>query len=550
MTSLPKIFGERRLGPIMAVAGLAVFQAACAGVAAFATRDIFAALAVGSAAVPYVSLAVLGAMGCAIAMLRVGERCIAEWVGQSFAASLRTVLFKKLTLMPAREIARRRSGGLGLRFVGDLATVRGWVSLGVARIISAAIVLPGSFVALYMLNPALAAAAAGPIVMAVGIMLLLAPRLRPLHAKLRSRRARLAADVIERVPVARELHIMGRARKELDRVARNSARLRALAVRRAWAKAGLRSVPEVGSAIAGVLVLAAALATGAPGYEAAGALAVLAILMFPLRDLAGISDRAREWSVAREKCLKLLDAPAFDEAGRKRRGKFPDTPAALRFRAVSGGGLEMVDAQVWPGEVVAIVGRNGAGKSSLLALAAGLEPVSDGSVEIDGMAPDDLVAGSRRSAIAYVGPRSPILKGSLRRALTLGIRPRPDDAEIERVARDLGLEPVLTRLGGLDGEVAAGGQNLSAGEARRVHLARAVLAEPRLLLLDEPDDSLDKDGRAALAKVLQESRATTLVVTHDMGLARRADVVWSMEAGVLKSRGHPEAVLRPSVTAA
>ena len=112
------------------------------------------------------------------------------------------------------------------------------------------------------------------------------------------------------------------------------------------------------------------------------------------------------------------------------------------------------------------------------------------------------------------------------------------------------LGSVLTRLGGLDGTVAPGGQNLSAGEARRVHLARTVLAQPRLLLLDEPDDNLDEDGRAVLAKVLQESRATTLVVTHDMGLARRADVVWSIEAGVLKSRGHPEAVLRPSVTAA
>ncbi len=110
MTSLPKIFGERRLGPIMAGAGLAVLQAGCAGVAAFATRDVFAALSAASAPAPVASLAVLGAMGCAIAGLRVGERCVAEWVGQSFAASLRSALFKKLTLMPARDKSWMASG--------------------------------------------------------------------------------------------------------------------------------------------------------------------------------------------------------------------------------------------------------------------------------------------------------------------------------------------------------------------------------------------------------------------------------------------------------
>jgi len=552
MTAFPPILSEGRLRGVCLVAALAVGQAAAAGVAAFATRDVFAALSAAEAAPLQgllASLALIAGAGAAIALLRVAERAVGENVGQSYAAALRKTLFRHLTRMPAGEVARRRGGALAIRFIGDLGAVKTWVSLGVARLISTAIVLPGAIAALVLLNPALAAAAALPLAVSLLVMALLAPRLKPLHRRLRSRRARLAADMAERIPVAPELRLLGRDGRELDRLDARARDLRKAAVARARASASLRAVPEIGAAVAGVLLLGTAFVIGTAAAEAAGALAVLAILSFPLRDLAAIWDRRRAWEVARDKCRTILDAPVL-----KSIGGFEDhasqIPARLAFQNVGAGALRNLDAAAEPGQTVAIVGGNGAGKSTLLSLAAGLEHAASGRVCLDDADLRTLSQEARQGTIAYVGPRSPILKGSLRRALTLGLSPRPQDAVIEAAARSFGLGAVLERLGGLDGKLAEGGRNLSSGEARRVHLVRAALSAPRLLLLDEPDDALDREGRACIERLLLDSLATTFVVTHDLSLARRADVVWFVEGGELRAAGPPEEILERDGAAA
>ncbi|NJN46857.1 MAG: ABC transporter ATP-binding protein [Candidatus Competibacteraceae bacterium] len=188
MNRFPDLLDQGRVKGVALVAATAVGQAIAAGVAAFATRDVFAAFASSDAALPLGSLALIITAGVAIATLRVVERTLGEGVGQDYAASLRKALFIHLSRMPAREVSRHRSGALALRFVGDLTAVRSWVSTGVTRLISASIVLPGALAALVLLNPQLALAAAGPLLLSIGLMALLAPRLRPLHRRLRRQR--------------------------------------------------------------------------------------------------------------------------------------------------------------------------------------------------------------------------------------------------------------------------------------------------------------------------------------------------------------------------
>ncbi len=540
MSRLPGIFDGGRARGVALVAAFAVGQAAAAGVAAFATRDVFAAFAAAERTPPLDALILMAAAGAVIALLRVAERTVAESVGQKYAAALRKTLFRHLTHMPVGDLSRRRVGSLAIRFVGDLAAVKAWVSQGVARLISAAIVLPGAIAALVLLNPALAGAVAAPLALALAVMALLAPRLAPLHRRLRSRRARLAADVNERIPVAPELRLLGRSGQEFRRLDKSARALRRAAVARAKASALLRAVPEIGAATAGAALLWTALAGGAASAEAAGALAVLAILTLPLRDLATVWDRRRAWEVARDKCQAILDAPLLEQLAEPQDTQ-REGPARLVLEALTSGPLNEIDVTAEPGEKIAIVGGNGVGKSSLLALAAGLAQADSGRLTLDGRDIRALRAGQRRDAIAYVGPRSPILKGSLRRALTLGIEPRPDDAEIEAMARRYGLDAVLERLGGLDGQVAEAGRNLSSGEARRLHLVRAALSDAGLLLLDEPDDALDAEGRASVERLVKETRATTLLVTHDPALARRADRLWYLAADGLHALDDPAA---------
>ena len=543
MSRLPRIAEGRRGRGIAAVAALALGQAAAAGMAAFATRDVFAAFRDTSGAVPVTALVLIAAAGITIAALRIYERVVAERLGQDYAASLRLKLFTHLAQMSARDVAERRSGALAMRFVGDLAAVRGWVSMGIARLISSGIVLPAACAVLFLLNPALGMAATIPVVLGVIIMALASTRLGPAHRRLRSRRARLAADMSERIPHAPELRLMGRTRTETAHLIRRTERMVASALDRARAAGFLRAVPDAVSGIAAALVLFVALGSGAPGAEAAGALAALGLMVQPIRDLAGVWDRHRAWVAARDKCERLLAAPRLRRPRLQDVDPLPDTPPALRFAGVSAGLLNGIDAAVAPGRKVAIIGGNGAGKSTLLALAAGLERPTTGTVTLAGRPPSGLGTAERRRTIALMGARSPILAGSLRRALTMGLSKVRGDEAIRAAAEVFGLKPVIARLGGLDGRVGEAGRTLSSGEVRRVLLTRAALAAPKLMLLDEPDDALDAEGVMLVDRLVRGSDATTLVVTHNLALARRMDELWFVQDGRIAEVGPPAAVL-------
>ena len=542
MSTMPKVFAEGRARGILTIIALALGQAASAGVAAFATRDVFAAFRDAQTEMPGMALALIALSGLSIAGLRYGERIVAERVGQDYVASLRVKLFRHLAQVSARDIAGRRSGALSLRFVGDLAAVRGWVSLGLARMISSLIVLPLATAALFLLNPHLGVAAAIPIATGMLAMALVGPKLGPAHRRLRSRRARLAADMSERVPHAPELRLLGRVQTETRHILKRTDKLIDAALQRARGAALLRAIPDAVSGLAATGVFFAALASNASGAEAAGALAAVALMIQPLRDLAGVWDRHRGWRVARDKCAGLLAVPRLTRHSKAKAAALDNVPQSLCFAQASTGTVSAIDVIAAPGEKVAIVGPNGAGKSTLLSLAAGLEKPSKGSVTLGGRGIVSLSAVERRKLIALLGTRSPILAGSLRRALTMGFDGDRDDQAIEACAKSFGLGDVIDRLGGLSGKVAEAGRNLSAGEIRRILMTRVALSNPGLMLLDEPDDALDQDGPALVEKLVFDSPATTLIITHNRALAERMDTVWLIENGRLVTAGQPDEV--------
>ena len=545
MSGVPPVFQGRRRGQIGLLAALAIGQAVATGVAAFATRDVFAALRDAAAAAPIWALSLIFAAGAGIALLRYGERVVAERVGQDYAAALRAKLFRHMTRVPARALASRRNGALAMRFVGDLAAARSWVSLGVARLISASVVLPAATGVLFLLDPAFAQATVVPVGAGLAVMALAGPRLGPAHRLLRAHRARLAADMSERLPHAPELHLLGRVGIELDHLESRTERMIASALARARGAAFLRALPDLVSGAAAAAVLWTAFATGASAAVTAGGLAVVGLMIQPMRDLAGVWDRHRAWSAAREKYLELLTVKRLS---RVRAGgdtpELADAPQGVRFERVRAGILHDIDVAAPPGQTVAVLGPNGAGKSALLALAAGLEAPEAGRVLVGERAPTSLGVAERQRLIALVRLRSPILAGSLRRALTMGAADRPDDDVVIDTCRLFGLASVLDRLAGLDGRVAEAGRNLSAGEARRILLARAALSRPRVLLLDEPDDALDRDAISLVQHLIATTGATTLLVTHDPNLARTVETAWLLRDGRLDAVGPPDAMIK------
>jgi len=195
---------------------------------------------------------------------------------------------------------------------------------------------------------------------------------------------------------------------------------------------------------------------------------------------------------------------------------------------------------VEPGQVVAIVGPNGAGKSTLLSLIARLTDPDSGCVRVDGQDIARAKLSGVRGAIGVVGPDLALLRGSVRKNL-LYRKPKADQTEIDGVCKLCGVDEILDSLtDGVDTRLTEGGANLSLGQRQRIALARALVGQPRILLLDEADANLDPKAARALDRVLAAYKGTVLLITHRPDRLASADVIWHLEDGRLVEAGAPD----------
>jgi ABC-type multidrug transport system fused ATPase/permease subunit len=541
MTRVPAIFANGRRRRIACVAGLALGQAAAAGLAAFATRDAFAALH-GGAGAPIAALTAIAFSGCLIAGLRVAERTVAERLGGAYVAEVREKLFLRTARTPPRALARRRRGGLALRFVGDMAALRGWVALGLPRLISAAITMPATALVLALLDPRLALAAAAPLLVALAALAALGRSLARAHRCERRLRARIASEMTEQMAHGAALRLVGRVGAIRARLRAQSRELIAASAVRARLAGVARAIPDAAAGLAACAMLAAAFGNGVTPATTAGALAALGLAVHPLRRLAEAHDRRQAWRVARDKLERALSADALPARGARRRAPLPEAPA-LSFDMARLASGRRVSAALARGEVGLLRGLSCADGTGLLLTAAGLEPLREGRVTAFGRAPDALPTG----VIAYVGPSAPLVRGSILRNLTLGLRRPSEDAQ-RHALRAAGLEALAARPDGLDARLAENGAGLGAVERGRLRLARALLARPDLLLVDSEDLGLDQ---TLLERLFEEVRATgaSLLISLGRDIAiGGADCSLSPAADGVLRREIGDDCLRASVT--
>ncbi|MFI9256834.1 ABC transporter ATP-binding protein [Streptomyces sioyaensis] len=199
---------------------------------------------------------------------------------------------------------------------------------------------------------------------------------------------------------------------------------------------------------------------------------------------------------------------------------------------------------------VALVGRSGAGKSTIFALVARFYEPDSGTLLFDGRPAAELSRGACRARIAVVDQNTHVVHGSLRDNITYAV-PGASDAEVRRVVELAQLDGVVRRLpGGLSGVLGERGNTLSAGERQRVALARALLARPALLLLDEPTSHLDAINETALTTLMKEAaqECALLVIAHRLSTVRHADRIIVLEGGRTVASGSHEELLTTSAS--
>jgi len=512
---LPPLWAAGRKAAVVWVLALALAQVAGAALIALGVRHGFIALA-DRDPLPVLVLLLVAAGGLVLAWARWGERQVAERLGQRYANELRLLLVQTQARHPVPAGSSGLNPGvLHERLIGDMSAVRLWIGLGLLRLLATLISLAGLslFLALWM-SKSLALGVLGTVLMGLWFMHLLSGSLQPTHARLRRARSRLNLFVSERLAHLRALRLAGRLGQESELMRQHFERVEEAAVRRRSQQARVQAVADGVRALAIIWVLAAAFMLQLPAADAAACLAVVGLLVQRLRELAGVWDRHAAWVTAKPRLLAGLGGGAggaVGARGRKSAGSGAEPEGALiELRKVGAGPLQAWSQALYRGDKVCLRGASGSGKTTLLRLLAGSIEPQAGRLQ---RRPDPAWRG--RQWIAHIEAQGPVLSGSLRRALTLGSRPRPSDARILEVVQQLGLHNTLERMGGLDGRVLWSGRNLSDYERRRLLLARAMLATMPVVLIDDLGLGSDPGLAQAMQRWLLSSAATVVWVGFD-----------------------------------
>jgi ATP-binding cassette subfamily B protein len=209
--------------------------------------------------------------------------------------------------------------------------------------------------------------------------------------------------------------------------------------------------------------------------------------------------------------------------------------------------VENLDLEILPGQTVALVGRSGSGKSTLIKLLLRLYAPTSGRITVDGHDITKASLWSWRSQVGTVLQDSFLFSGTIRENITIG-KPEAPSEEVRRAALLAGAHDFISELPlGYNTVVGERGSSLSGGQRQRINIARALLSDPRILILDEATSSLDTEAERAIQRnlgtILRDR--TTLIIAHRLSTVRNADLIVVLDGGVIVERGtHEELMAR------
>lgn len=470
-------------------------------------------------------------------VLRTLEFGVSEQAGYEVVRRLRMRMYGHLLGMTPDQLRHRARGGLLLRLTGDLSMLRMWLSRGLLLGTVALIVLLTGLGVISYLNPWMGLAVILGASLTIVVSVMNGRPMRRATRVMRRRRSLVIGNIDEQLNALAVVQIGGRTRGEYQRLSRQNDSLTRALNRVAWLRARLRGLAFFGSLLITVLVLGVGLIEIRRGFNTVGdvtaALIIARFLSRPIRVLGLAHDYWHRGMVSRGKVADFL-------ASSSRGADLPDREQ-LRVRRglveldrVSAGVLQDLTAAAEPGQLVGITGPNGGGKSTLLRVMSKLEDPDSGQVRVDGQSLSRSDPRSVFRQVGYAGPDLPLLRGSIRRNLTYADR-NAELADVQRVAFALGIDDLLqNHPDGLNAWLTEGGSNISAGERQLISLGRAMVANPPLLLLDEPMTALDADAQETVRRAIGHYQGTVFLVSHDPRDLAMADVVWTIRDGQLE----------------
>lgn len=463
-----------------------------------------------------------------------------SWVSHDLAyrliGHLRRRVFDALRrALPSRR-RPRRSGDLVTAVTADIETLEWLYAHTAAQTLSAALVLATSVTVSILITPLLLLVWLPLLAVGVAVPTITARRARRAGDAHAAGAAALRAEILDTVRGLRELIGADALGRQIDRLSEDTRALARIQVREASRLGAERGIADVTLALASIGVIAVVL-MAQDSVAPAGIPLAVTVAVSGIAPAAQIADLLRSAGTLRAAAERILGVLAEPPAIVDRAVGAPTRPEeGLVFEHVtfSYDGrrpvLDDVSLNVLPGEIVALTGATGAGKTTVARLAHRIWDPDAGSIRLDGVDLRDLANNDLRKRVAVVPQSSPLLRGTIRSNIVLGDPDASADA-IEAAARPAGLlRPESGLLLGLDTPIGEHGSGISGGQRARVAIARALLRDPRLLILDEATASLDPEADAALLEILKnlDGRAV-LLVAHRPATISAADRVVRLE---------------------
>ena len=495
----------------------------------------------------------LGAAFVGIYALSAVQRYLLSWVGQRVLASLRAELHRHLQRLSVSYHDRHIIGVTISHVIGDVAVINEALSQGLVAIAGDTLLLAGIVVAMLTFDVELAL-----VTFAVVPLMLLATWVFSLRARrafriTRERVAGVVGNLAEAIAGMGVIQAFGQQRiarrrfREVNEANRDS-HIAAASLTFTF----MPSVELLAMVATGAILLVGGLAVARGTLTLGVVVAFLAYVsrfFQPIQELSQLYATMQSAMAGAENVMRLLDTrPAVRDRRGAEAGPEPWRPwltGRVELRGVDfayhpgAPVLHGVDLEIEAGQTAALVGPTGAGKTTIVSLIARFYEVSGGALLLDGHDVRDLAQENLRRHLALV-PQEPFLfAGTIRDNIAFG-RPAADAEAVAAAGAAVGLDRFVAAMPrGYDTVVTEFGRNLSVGQRQLISVARAVLADPRILIMDEATSSIDSITESIIQRALQRLLAgrTAIIIAHRLATIRNADVIFVIDDGRVVERG-------------
>ncbi len=491
------------------------------------------------------------------------RRLIAGRVSLGVEYDLRKRVYGHLLALELAFFDRQQTGQLMSRATLDVQAVRFFLGYGLVFIMQSALTLVLAALAMLVVDPVLAALSLLPVPFVIVVATRYGKRSRPAIQEVQQRLAELTADVEESIGGVRVIKAFAAEGRQNRRIRHSSERIFTQAMvstrLQAYYNPFIAFLPQLGLAailfFGGRRVIDGTLTIG----DFTAFYAYLLMLLGPMRTLGVSLGQAQRATASGARLFEILDrqpaivAPDEARALPEGDGHVQFEGVWLRYEGSPEPALKEIDLVVPAGTTVALVGATGSGKTTLVQLLARLYDVTDGAVKIDGADVRTLDSGGLRAEIAVVTDDPFLFSATVAENIAYA-RPDASREAIEQAAARAQAAGFIARLpDGYETRVGERGLTLSGGQRQRIALARALVADPRILVLDDATSAVDATTEAAIKEALGDVGArrrreggtgrTTFVIAHRLSTIALADEIVVLEAGRIAARGTHEELL-------